>query len=351
MFILFLIAAVGIAAGLCLYIYRFLGRYLPSPDRRAAIGRLVAAIALTVPSMNLFSTAGIVLLHFWIISMLADLVFRMLGCASRRVARSCLIPIVITAALMIWGFGNMASVSPHFFTLDTQKPVPGGKLRVVLITDVHYATIQDKSVLAEGVRQIQQLQPDLIILGGDIVEEGTSREDMAEVFEVLGSLRSTYGTYYIYGNHDRQLYASTPKYTIPELNDAITSSGITILCDESVSPAEGLVLVGREDASRPRKPVGQLIGPEETQKLVIVADHQPSGWKENADAGADIQLSGHTHAGQVFPVGQLLELFGQPSSGHYPAGDGDLYVSSGFAGWGFTVRTSEKCEYLVLDIQ
>lgn len=76
-----------------------------------------------------------------------------------------------------------------------------------MITNTHYDTIQNPDVLREQIDEINALDPDLIVLDGDIVEEGTSKSSMQGAFQVLGGLRSTFGTYLVYGNHDRQEYA------------------------------------------------------------------------------------------------------------------------------------------------
>ena len=116
-----------------------------------------------------------------------------------------------------------------------------------------HLTIQSPDILKNKIEEINALNPDVIVLGGDIVEEGTSKASMQEVFRVLGGLKSTYGTYYVYGNHDRQLYADVTshsrKYTEQELVQAIETNSITILCDDWVPVGDELILAGREDAS------------------------------------------------------------------------------------------------------
>lgn len=96
-----------------------------------------------------------------------------------------------------------------------------------------------------------------------------------------------------------------------------------------------------------RSPLPDLI---DRNRLVVIADHQPNRWKESASAGGDLQLSGHTHAGQIWPIGQFLELAGGLSCGQYNRDGITSIVSSGFAGWGFTMRTSEWCEYVIVDV-
>ncbi|MDY6181566.1 MAG: metallophosphoesterase, partial [Candidatus Faecousia sp.] len=226
---------------------------------------------------------------------------------------------------------------------------------VVFLSDVHYGTIQSPEVLRRAVEEINALQPDVVILGGDIVEEGTSKEAMEEAFRVLGNLKSTYGTCYIFGNHDRQRYlpASSRAYTEEELEQAITGNGIEILCDRYITLEEDFVLAGREDVGEVfgRISAGDLLGGADRERFLLVADHQPAGVEENASEGVDLQLSGHTHAGQIFPAGYLIELFGGLNYGLYREGDCQVIVSSGAAGWGFPVRTQGRCEYVVVHLR
>lgn len=366
MMIGFLLLAVLTMLLLVVYIYFWLKRletFLGYPPKSpwSKLPLAVIAVLLCGASFNLFSTTGIVLLHFWLLACCFDLTVWLVNKlpaadewkerqSVRAVCALSLIPMAVTAIWMFRGADNMTHVQRSAYTVSTEKLEPGQRVRVLLLTDLHYGTIQNPSVLADALPALQAENPDLIVLGGDIVEEGTSAEDMEEAFRLLGSLQSTYGTFFVYGNHDRQLYSSHPTYTQEALRDAIEGNGITVLQDSAVTLGEKLVLYGREDASRPGMSADGLLAGAEDEKLILLADHQPTRAAENAAAGADIQLSGHTHAGQIWPIGNLIELFGSLNYGHYPVEGSHVYVSSGFAGWGFTVRTSVHCEYVVLDI-
>ncbi len=82
-----------------------------------------------------------------------------------------------------------------------------------------------------------------------------------------------------------------------------------------------------------------------------MADHQPIESEENDAQGVDLQLSGHTHAGQIWPTGVLSELLGALNYGQYRTGGCDVIVSSGIAGWAYAMRTGEHCEYVVVDLK
>lgn len=334
--------------GLERYIFHFLLWMAPQSWTHRRLLH-IPALLLSIASFSLFSTYGILLLHFWILSMLTELAFLLLSKSgiSIPVGRLLVIlPLCLTALFAGWGFYNIAHPVQKSFTVQTTKPIRAEGIRIALITDVHYDTIQDPIHLQNAISDVNAQHPDFIVLGGDIVEEGTSKERMQEVFQVLGKLEAP--IYYIYGNHDQQNYSRSPAYSHRELENAIQAAGITILADESAEIGEDVLLFGRIDPSIPgRSSLPEL---DDSKRLVIIADHQPNAWKENAAAGGDLQLSGHTHAGQIWPIGQFLELAGGLSYGKYSRDGITAIVSSGFAGWGFTLRTSARCEYAIVDV-
>lgn len=272
-----------------------------------------------------------------------------------RLYRTGLIPLALTCLLLGWGFYNMGRI------VETEYTVFSSKLKedreIVLLTDLHYGTVQKPEVFREKIQQINRLKPDLIVLGGDIVEEGASFQEMEQAFQMLGELESAYGTYYVYGNHDRQLYADAMSggraYTEEQLARAVQDNGIAILRDRQVEIGPDLTLAGREDRSYPggRAPASALLAGADLSRFLIVADHQPVEVAENAALGADLQLSGHTHAGQIFPAGLLTEKIFGFSYGQYWQDGCCVIVSSGAAGWGFPVRTEKRCEYVVIHLK
>ncbi len=261
-----------------------------------------------------------------------------------------LVPVALTAGLFVYGADNMAQIRETRYTLTTQKPIRQEGWRIAFLSDIHYGTIQDEALVETYVEQINALAPDIIVLGGDIVEEGTTPEAMREVFAKLGKLRATYGVYFVYGNHDRHMAPVANSYSEAELAAAIEENGIIILQDETLLLEGELYLIGREDASRSRVGISALAQDAPENAYVISLDHQPKNPEASAVAGVDLTLSGHTHGGQIFPAGYVLELFGGMPYGLYQTGSHSAIVSSGFAGWGFPIRTQGHCEYVIVDI-
>lgn len=326
---------------------------------------ILLAMLVAAACVNMWSVTAVIVLHVLAISLVLDVAAfvvrrivrkRAPGRAYgviRKIYRCGIVQVFILAFVLIYGFMNMGHVVRTEYTVETDKDVQPYK--VVLITDIHYDTIQDTSILKDKIQEINGQNPDIVILGGDIVEEQTSREKMQELFGVLGGLETTYGTYYVYGNHDRQPYTDRPTFTDEELSTAITENGITILQDSYVEIGDDLVLAGREDAAwgnvSGRASTQEVLQGADRGKYIIVADHQPVGAEENSDQGVDLEVSGHTHAGQIWPVGIFSELAGVLNYGEYQRGDCTVIVSSGFAGWGYSIRTEGHCEYVIINIE
>lgn len=263
-----------------------------------------------------------------------------------------LLPVILTGLLLAYGYGNMQHIQKTEYQLETEKIT--GEYTLVLITDTHYGTIQNTGLLKAKAEEISRNAPDLVVLGGDIVEEGTSKAQMEEAFRILGGIKAKYGVYYVYGNHDKQPYTQERSFTDAELAEAATGNGITILEDSYVEINDDLILAGRGDAAwgnlSGRASVAEILRDADRNKYIIVADHQPIAAEENNGQGVDLLVSGHTHAGQMWPVGHISGLLGVLNYGEYQAGSCKVIVSSGFTGWGYPFRTQEHCEYVVIRI-
>ena len=107
---------------------------------------------------------------------------------------------------MIYGLTNMTEVKQTDYSLATVKEI--GNYKIALLTDTHFDTIQSKDTVKEALTNLQNQHPDFLVLGGDIVEENTSYESMQEIFAMAGKVKTKYGVYYVYGNHDRQPYTT-----------------------------------------------------------------------------------------------------------------------------------------------
>ena len=217
----------------------------------------------------------------------------------------------------------------------------------VFVADIHAGWAQSPQVLEEVVRQINAANPEFVILGGDITDEMTTREQLLETYRILGGIEAP--TYFIFGNHDRQpafAWFGGRTYTDAELAAAIEGAGIRMLSDEYVQVAPDLVLLGREDISAgpARAPWTALANPF-AEGALVVADHQPYDDAQLAMEASALQLSGHTHAGQLWPLQLVYRILGLQAYGEFTYPGTRLYVTAGESGWMMPFRTEEHCEW------
>lgn len=173
------------------------------------------------------------------------------------------------------------------------------------------------------------------LLGKDFVYESTPKDDMEILFKQLKRLTKIAPIYFVYGNHENKI-----KFTRNKLNHKITKNNIIILNDQEVH-LNNITLIGRKDYHLINKTYN------------IVLDHQPQETRENIKNNVDLQLSGHTHNGQMFPLSYSYHLqpdfagnYGKETYKHYTK-----IISSGLVGWGFPIRTEGICEYVVVTIK
>lgn len=325
------------------------------------------AVLIVIPAMDLWGLWAVVVFYFLAFSLCADGLHwfwkrsreRAGAMPDRRVDwlwASGLLPVLALAAALLYGWWNMHHVIRTSYVVYTEKAIRKEGYRIAFLSDLHYGTTMDAEALARVCGQLQQEQPDLLVLGGDLVDEHTSREALREVFAALAQIRTRYGIYYIYGNHDRNAYADVPNYTEEELEQALASAHITILRDEMVEIENELLLVGRDDPTNPdatgRKSGAALIEGLNQKEYLVLLQHQPCGLQEHAALGFDLQLSGHTHGGQIFPVGWLYRLtgFGEWNYGRTTVGGLTVIVSSGIGGLNYPIRTGRHSEYVMVQL-
>ena len=282
----------------------------------------------------------------------ADVVYTIAQYARRKERR--FIPykaLSLAFGVLFFAFGviNMQTVTPRYHTYSSDLLTASHT--VVFIADMHVGSAQPFSVTEKTVAEIRELRADATILCGDIVDDYTTKEEMEAACRLFSDFETP--VYYVFGNHDRQghaEYAGGRKFTAEELEQTLSENGITVLRDAVAEIAPDLLLWGREDASEGEGELPAGLADSAQGKYMIVADHQPVRFKENAAAGADLQLSGHTHAGQLFPLRALYSVIGY-CYGDYAEGDAVMNVSAGACGWRMPFRTDSGCHYEVVTLQ
>ncbi|MGM9971060.1 MAG: metallophosphoesterase [Anaeroplasmataceae bacterium] len=224
--------------------------------------------------------------------------------------------------------------------------------KIVFISDMHYGNSVNSKKLIKIVDTINNDNPDIVILGGDIVDEKTTKEELYEVFNILSTINNKYGIYYINGNHDANQYTKNKNYTKEELVGTIKNNSIKILEDDIKVINDDLVLIGRDDKSNTsRKSIFELTKDLDKNKFLISLDHSPNDYEATKACDIKLIISGHTHAGQLWPFEIFTALTNDLSYGYKKNENFNMIVSSGLSGWGFQSRTSRHSEYVLINIK
>lgn len=280
----------------------------------------------------------------WAVHTLFCLLILLLIFKKRKPTLCIILSAIISTSIVTFGYVNMYTIHQINNNLTTEKNITPTK--ICFISDVHYPNANNPQRLKAITNTLMKVKPDFYLLGGDFVDESTSEEDMNVLFKQLGRLTKIAPVYFVYGNHENKI-----KFTRNKLDQAITKNNITILNDQEVQ-LSNITLVGRKDYTNPnRKKTKDYHLTNKTYNIVL--DHQPQGTKENIKNNVDLQLSGHTHNGQMFPLSYSYHL--QPDfAGNYGKETFRNYtkiISSDLVGWGFPIRTEGICEYVVVNIK
>lgn len=355
-----------------LYFYRFFRRAaeafcVDATRKPIKIGIAAASVLVGIVGCNPMNTPGLVVAHLCLFSLFASFLNFCIQKINRnrhplklwkKLYLSGILPVAATAALMIFGFWNMFHVAETRYQITTRKEIRPEGYRIVLIADVHAGVSLDIGEIQAICDEISAQEPDIVVLCGDIVDNNTDPGLMKEAFAAFGSIDSEFGVYYVYGNHDRPMRLLKSGFTLEELHAAITGSAIQILKDEALTLNGEITLIGREDAlvqssGGGRKDIFELTENTDKNTYLITLDHQPKDYENNASAGVDLILSGHTHGGQIWPLNYILEMLPVNDAlyGFIRVNDTTrAIVTSGFAGWAYPIKTAAPAEYVIIDV-
>lgn len=279
----------------------------------------------------------------------------------RRVQGGVALALVCTVSLYGMVHASQLYVTDYDVTLSGQ----GEDMTVALLADLHLGYSTDPAYIERAVDAVNAMQPDLVVVAGDIFDneyEAIPQPD--SIADALASIRSTYGTYACWGNHDVSEPilagftwddADTDKDD-PRMREFLEKSGINLLDDRVVILPNGVQLAGRRDASRSKKlgegrlDAAQLLSGCDLDAPVFVIDHQPGDNDALAQAGADLVLSGHTHDGQLFPGNLFMALIWDNPCGCEQVGQMYSVVTSGLGVWGPDMRVGTRSEVVCIAV-
>ncbi len=275
-----------------------------------------------------------------------------------------IICLIIISSLCIYGVINAHKIHSTFYDININKSNYKSDMKVVLVSDLHIGYSIGIKDISNMVNLINKENADLVIIAGDIYDnnfDGIQNPD--EMIRILKSIKSKNGVYAVYGNHDvneKTLAGFTFNYnekkiSLPEMDNLLEKSNIKLLRDETVLINDSLYLIGRRDASKPgdvksRKSIEELIENIDKEKPIFLIDHQPRELKKISNNGVDLDLSGHTHGGQLFPLNIIMKLMWKNGNGYKKYNNMNSVVTSGVGLYGPNMRIGTKAEVVTINV-
>lgn len=308
---------------------------------------------ISLPAVNFLDIKAVIYYHVLAVSLFLEIIYVFVRKFEvvKYIIPTGLACFITVSCIFAYGYYNMHHIVVTRYVLDSEKI---SDLRIAVIADLHMGVSMNIDDLQKVCRDIDDEKVDIVVLDGDIFDENTSYELMKKTCRVLGSMANTKGIYYVYGNHDQNLYAGNPQYQGDDIRNEFEKYGVTVLDDE-ISVVEDVMIIGRGDArfynDGSRLMMEDLYNDRNDEYYTIVLDHQPLDLELNAKLGCDLQISGHTHGGQLFPQGIVQSLTSDTLVyGKREIGDFTAITTSGIAGWKYPIKTGAPSEYLIIDI-
>lgn len=274
--------------------------------------------------------------------------------------------VACAVATCLYGIFNARNIKVNEYSVTVNKSCGSDKhLKAVLVADLHMGYAIGVDHITNMVEKINQQDADIVIIAGDIFDNSYDGMDDPEGIKAqLKSIKSKYGVYAVYGNHDidekilmgftfdwggKQLHSEKMTNFMKECN-------IKLINDESVLINDEFYLVGRRDTDKPgtedgtRAEISELTKDLDKTKPIFVLSHEPDELQKTADAGADIDFSGHTHDGQLFPGNLTIGLFWENPCGMIKKDNMYSIVTSGVGVYGTFMRVGTDAEICSVDI-
>lgn len=273
--------------------------------------------------------------------------------------------VLLVLAVSLYGIVHARKLYVRSHEVVVQKECPLPSLKIALIADLHLGYNTTEKQVKRLVDELNAQSPDLVCIAGDLFDnEYAAIPEPDRLAALLAGIKSTYGTYACYGNHDvteKILVGFTFPHSgrldrDPRFAKFLDKANITMLEDETVLIANAFFLSGRKDPSMAQKEHDTRLSFDElTEGLdpdcpLIIMDHQPGEIPQAEAAGVDLLLSGHTHGGQMFPSNLLINRLWQNAWGVKTVGKMTSAVTSGAGVWGPAMRIGSDCEIMMLHL-
>ena len=321
-----------ILAFLCIFFNFFIGL--------DGLPTIVARIFYEIGYSSLF-----ILLYLFMLFLLAD-VARWIGILPREYLHASGVGSLVVLLLIvgIFTYGNL-----HYYNkvkvpiaLKSSKRLKQ-PVKMVMVSDIHLGYHNTRTDLAKWVDMINAEKPDYVLIAGDIVDGDVRPVLAADLASTINQIQAP--IYACLGNHE---------YIGGEAHQRafVSQTKIQLLSDSVTLTPEGVYIIGRDDASnKDRQSLQMLTDKLDHRYPSILLNHQPYHLEEAEQAGIDLQISGHTHRGQVFPFNLVVDFMYEQAHGYHRRGNTQYYVSSGIGIWGGKYRIGTQSEYAVISLK
>jgi len=261
--------------------------------------------------------------------------------------------VIIALVSLIVLLGNLNKRDITIKNLEITLLKGSGKLNelnIVMASDLHLSPIDGERLLSRIIDKINSLNPDIILFAGDIVDDKANILKERGIGESFKRMNAKYGIYSITGNHE---FINEVEPTVKFMEDY----GMKVLRDSYELIDSSFYVIGREDIAmrsftgKERKSLEQIISTINSDHPKILLDHTPVKLEQAEKNGIDMQFSGHTHHGQIWPANIITNLIYEVSWGYKKKGNTHYYVTSGAGTWGPPVRTGSKSEIVNIKIK
>ena len=257
---------------------------------------------------------------------------------------------IICAIILIVGYFNAHNPTRREITLKTEKNIERG-FKFILISDVHLGMVNSDKFFNTLANRINAEDADFVVIAGDFFDGDPQPVLYSHADSILRTIKTRYGIYAVNGNHEWIGNANIA-------DEFLVNNGVTVLRDSSARLPLGVTIVGREDRSARidfklggRKQLAKIVENLNRNDYSIVIDHQPYHLEEAEQNNIDLQLSGHTHHGQLFPLNFLTSAIYECSFGQHRRANTQYYVSAGYGTWGPPIRTTCRPEMVVINVE
>ncbi|ACD83984.1 metallophosphoesterase [Candidatus Methylacidiphilum infernorum] len=252
--------------------------------------------------------------------------------------------------VLLKGYFNALNVEIKKIELHIEKKCPLGSLRVVVASDIHAGGTIGKRRLSIILKKILSLDPDLILLPGDLLDGSKRVLEKEGIEHFFKSLSAGYGVYSCIGNHECF-------YDSDSLSSFLENCGIAVLRDETRRVDDFFYVVGRDDQAveiiegkAKRKTLREILKNCDRSKPILVMDHRPTAIDEAVREQVDLLVCGHTHQGQFWPINHIVDRLFPLSYGYRKIGLSHIVVTRGAGTWGPPVRVGQRSEIMLLHL-